>query len=263
MFRKLTGLFAVIFVLACMAAAPTFWEAHKSGVSVYRLDLAGVAPTATQMSNNAVKVGDMIVDTSTDAMYIMIDSTAGAPQFLKTTTSGIVGAAGSGGTVTHGTNVAGVYTGGTLTGATNANSVFSGTISGLALVTNIGPSVTGGTFTGPTNVNPITSGGTTAGGTATSATNVTPIITGGTATGMTSSVPVNVAGTYAGGAFASPTNSGTPVFTTTFKSTAAPQAVGTVAALVTNAPAGTTADAYWFKITYGTTNAVIPMFIIP
>lgn len=44
---------------------------------------------------------------------------------------------------------------------------------------------------------------------------------------------------------------------------AAVLAPGTVAGLMTNAPAGATADAKWMKVTYGTTNAVVPMFIIP
>jgi len=44
---------------------------------------------------------------------------------------------------------------------------------------------------------------------------------------------------------------------------AAVLAPGTVAGLMTNAPAGATADALWLKVTYGTTNAVLPMFIIP
>lgn len=120
--------------------------------------------------------------------------------------------------------------------------------------------VTGGTVTKGTNVAPVISGGT-----ATGMTNVTPVVSGGTFTGCTNASPV-MSGTMAAQAatFATTVSiTGVATLTAVPKTLAAPQAVGTVAALLTNAPAGMTADALWLKISYGTTNAVIPMFVIP
>jgi hypothetical protein len=55
---------------------------------------------------------------------------------------------------------------------------------------------------------------------------------------------------------------GIATFTAVPKFNAAVQAPGTTAGLITNCPA-TTADALWMKVTYGTTNGFIPVFVSP
>jgi len=58
-----------LLVICAVAAAPTYWNGHKKTATIYRLDLAGVAPTATQVANNNIQLGDVIVDTSNGTQY--------------------------------------------------------------------------------------------------------------------------------------------------------------------------------------------------
>ena len=63
-----------LLVICAVAAAPTYWNGHKKTATIYRLDLAGVAPTATQVANNNIQLGDVIVDTSNGTQYTITET---------------------------------------------------------------------------------------------------------------------------------------------------------------------------------------------
>ena len=67
----------ITFAVVGSATAPEFWGEHKTEGVVYALDLAGSAPTATQMSNNNIRVGSMIVDTSDGSTYVVTAPASG------------------------------------------------------------------------------------------------------------------------------------------------------------------------------------------
>lgn len=73
--------FLTFIALACsllvssapVFAAETYWSQHKSTAPMYEVDLAGAEPTATQISNNNIKAGTIIVDTSRDTAYLVVN----------------------------------------------------------------------------------------------------------------------------------------------------------------------------------------------
>jgi len=74
-------LVVIMFVLglsvaSSLATPPAYWDNNKTVLDVYRLDLGGVAPTATQMSNNNIRVASIVIDTSTSTAYFMLNPPA-------------------------------------------------------------------------------------------------------------------------------------------------------------------------------------------
>ncbi len=86
--RKYLGIGAlcVIAFATTLLAAP--WEAQKSVVNRWYRDLAGSAPTAADITNNYVAVGDIIVDSSTGNMYTILDKVT--PKYVKATSTGAI-----------------------------------------------------------------------------------------------------------------------------------------------------------------------------
>ena len=87
MFKKILAGLLVSVSLLSVAAIPTYWKPHKYDAVIYRLDLGGVAPTATHVENNNIKVGDVIVDTYNNTQYVITETAT--PLYVTWTSSGL------------------------------------------------------------------------------------------------------------------------------------------------------------------------------
>lgn len=89
--KKIIGLIATALValapLAAKADVPLNWREHKAVMDIYRLDLAGTAPSLAQVRANNLKAGDMVLDTSVGYLYFLKD--VDVPTFTLITTNGI------------------------------------------------------------------------------------------------------------------------------------------------------------------------------
>lgn len=145
---------SIMFVMGTLLTGVLFfgagWTALDRNQDAWKTGLPGLVDKLNANFNLAVPNTGGTLTNATLKGAVTVISTNGATTNVIVTVDGVVDMA---------------KVSGTGTGLTLANTTFSGSVTGLSLVTNIAPTVTGGTFTDPTNQYPVTTGGTTTGGT--------------------------------------------------------------------------------------------------